>query len=79
MNSKFDIDPEFNMMNEMSADMSQKNYYAPKKFAVTMAESKSSTNTETDTDSGEDDGSTPAPEPEQPTIEEQDAALDERE
>jgi len=34
MNSQFDIDPEFNMMNEMSTDMSQKNYYAPKKFAV---------------------------------------------
>ena len=35
MNSQFDIDPEFNMMNEMSSDMESKNYYAPKKFAVT--------------------------------------------
>ena len=34
MNSQFDIDPEFNMMNEMSSDMDKKNYYAPKKFAV---------------------------------------------
>ena len=34
MNSQFDIDPEFNMMNEVSSDMEKKNYYAPKKFAV---------------------------------------------
>ena len=34
MNSQFDIDPEFNMMNEMSSDMQKKNYYAPKKFVV---------------------------------------------
>ena len=38
MNSQFDIDPEFNMMNEMSSDMSAKNYYAPKKFVVEDAE-----------------------------------------
>ena len=34
MNAKFDVDPEFNMMNEMSSDMQNKNYYAPKKFVV---------------------------------------------
>jgi len=34
MGSQFDIDPEFNMMNEMSSDMEKENYYAPKKFAV---------------------------------------------
>ena len=46
MNSQFDIDPEFNMMNEMSSDMESKNYYAPKKFAVTGPEPK--TNEEKD-------------------------------
>ena len=34
MNSQFDIDPEFNMMNEVSSDMDKKAYFAPKKFAV---------------------------------------------
>ena len=52
MNSQFDIDPEFNMMNEMSSEMSKKSYYAPKKFAVQGAD---------------------------PTVEEQDAALDAQE
>jgi hypothetical protein len=32
------MDPEFNMMNEMSSDMQKKNYYAPKKFVVEDAE-----------------------------------------
>ena len=34
MHSEFDIDPEFNMLNELSSDMSSNNYYAPKKFAA---------------------------------------------
>lgn len=38
MNSQFDIDPEFNMMNEVSTDMEKKAYYAPKKFAVMTEE-----------------------------------------
>ena len=36
MNSQFDIDPEFNMMNEVSSDMDKKAYFAPKKFAVML-------------------------------------------
>ena len=48
MNSKFDIDPEFNMMNELSGDMKQKNYYAPKKFAVTQAREDAPTDEQLD-------------------------------
>ncbi len=34
LNAKFDIDPEFNMMNEMTADMQSETYFAPKQFAL---------------------------------------------
>ena len=34
VSAKFDIDPEFNMMNEMTADMQAETYFAPKQFAL---------------------------------------------
>ena len=38
LNAKFDIDPEFNMMNEMTADIQSETYFAPKQYALVEEE-----------------------------------------